>query len=188
VTVRDVRHFAVYADGRLALVIRDEPGTLRSTAGPAPPAGDPGPPGPPGTTDLPPGVHPFIDAEAYDPVSEGRLRELLDGSASFDDYLARLLADGLDIASCRPEEGLAYELPPVTRVYDGDDLAGACWPAPGQFTTLASQPADGELVFEVATATAYREPAAQRILAALRESGGFADLLERLAAAGLRRS
>jgi hypothetical protein len=95
----DVRQFAVYADGRLALVIRDNPGTLRSSAGPAPaPAGDPGPPGPPGTTSLPPGVHPFIDAQAHDPVSEGRLRELLDASSDFDDYLARLVEAGFEVA------------------------------------------------------------------------------------------
>jgi hypothetical protein len=186
-TDRDVRHFAVYTESRLALVVRSEPGTLRSSAGPPPPAGDPGPPGPPGTTDLPPGVHPFIDAEAHDPVSEGRLRELLDASSDFDDYLARLLDAGFDIASYRPEEGPAYELPPATRLHDGDGLAGACWPRPGQFTTLRHQPAGDELVFDAATATAYREDAAPPMLDALRASTTHDELLERLAATGLRR-
>jgi hypothetical protein len=181
-TERDVRHFAVYTEGRLALVVRAEPGTLRSSAGPPPPAGDPGPPGPPGTTDLPPGVHPFIDAEAYDPVSEGRLRELLDASSGFDDYLARLVDAGFDITSVL--HGPEYELGPATRLYD-DGLAGACWPRPGQFTTLTHQPAGDELVFD-ATATAYRESAAPVLLEALRAGGTFEDLLERLAAAGLR--
>jgi hypothetical protein len=184
-TDRDVRHFAVYSEGRLALVLRAEPGTLRSSAGPPPPAGEPGPPGPPGTTDLPPGVHPFVDADAHDPVSEGRLRELLDASSGFDDYLARLVDAGFDIASVH--DGPDYEPGPATRLHDGDGLAGACWPRAGQFTTLAHQPADGELVFECATATAYRETAAPALLDALRSATGFDELLERLAAAGLVR-
>ena len=114
---RAVREFAVYTDGRLALVARDEPGTLGSTAGPPAGAGPPPPPGPPPgpgeplNPEPPPGVHPFIDAQAYDPVSEDRLRRLLDESSGFDDYLERLLGAGFDIASCRPSEGLDYELP-----------------------------------------------------------------------------
>jgi hypothetical protein len=184
-TDRAVRQFAVYTEGRLALVISDGPGTLRSAAGAPPPAGDPGPPGPPGTTDLPPGVHPFIDAEAYDPVSEGRLRELLDASAGFDDYLARLVDAGFDIASCRPDEGYDFELPPVVRLRAGSDLVGAVWPAPGQFTALARQPAEDELGSEIATATAYRSDRAEQILAAVQGAGSFEELLERLRAAGL---
>ena len=182
-TDRDVRHFAVYTEGRLALVVRAEPGTLRSSAGPAPPAGDPGPPGPPGTTDLPPGVHPFIDAEAHDPVSEGRLRELLDASSEFDDYLGRLVEAGFDIASVH--DTIVYEPGPATRLYDGDGIAGACWPRRGQFTSLAHQPAGGELVFDF-TATAYRESVAPALLEALRAGGAFDEFLERLVGSGLR--
>jgi hypothetical protein len=185
VTDREVRHFAIYAGDRLALVVRDNPGTLRSTAGPAPAAGDPGPPGSPRTYRPPPGAHPFIDAQAHDPAAECRLRELLDASSSFDDYLARLLDAGFDIASCRPERGLEYELPGGRRLYDGTELAGACWPTRGQFTTLRRQPAGDELAFDVATATAYRDAAAPRLLEALVASGTFDELLERLAAAGL---
>ena len=184
-TDRGVRHFAIYADDRLALVVRDNPGTLRSTAGRALPAGDPGPPGPPGTGGLPPDAHPFIDAQAYDPAAESGLRELLDASSSFDEYLARLLDAGFDIASCRPERGLDYELPDGRRLYDGTELAGACWPTRGQFTTLLRQPAGDELAFDVATATAYGDAAAPRLLEALVASGTFDELLERLAAAGL---
>ena len=109
---RDVRELAVYVDGRLALVARAEPGTLRSTAGPPP--GVPGPPGPPGPPGADPGpqagLHPFIDAQAHDPVSEGRLRGLLDESSGFDDYLARLLGAGFDIASWNELEP-AYDRP-----------------------------------------------------------------------------
>jgi hypothetical protein len=191
VTDRDVRHFAVYTDGRLALVMRDEPGPLRSTA--APPAGAGGAPPPPGpppgpgeplNPELPPGVHPFIDAHAYDPISEARLRRLLDESSSFDDYLARLVEAGFDIASCRPLEGLDYELPGTVRLTAEAEPAGACWPAPGQFTTLEHQPTDDEQVFEVATATAYRPASGAPLLEALEAAGSFEDLLERLRAAG----
>jgi len=191
---RAVREFAVYTDGRLALVARDEPGTLGSTAGP--PAGAGGPPPPPGpppgpgeplNPEPPPGVHPFIDAQAYDPVSEDRLRRLLDESSSFDDYLERLLGAGFDIASCRPSEGLDYELPGTVRLTAAGELAGACWPVPGQFTTLARQPAEDELGFDVATATAYRAACGAPMLEALQAARSFEDLLERLGAAGLSR-
>jgi hypothetical protein len=190
-TDRDIRHFAVYTDGRLALVVRDEPGPLRSTA--APPAGAGGPPPPPGPppgpgepvdAELPAGVHPFIDAQAYDPVSEDRLRRLLGESSSFDDYLERLVGAGFDIASCRPLEGLDYALPDGVRLTSEAEVAGACWPVPGQFTTLEHQPADGEQVFDVATATAYRPASGGPLLEALRAAGSFEDLLERLRAAG----
>ena len=134
---------------------------------------------------MPQGVHPFIDAQAYDPVSEDRLRRLLLDSSGFDDYLERLIGAGFDIASCRPLEGLDYELPDAVRLSAGDDLAGVCWPAPGQFTTLERQPAEDELGFDVATATAYRSASGPPVLEALQAAGSFADLLERLRAAGL---
>ena len=90
-----MRELLVYRDGRLALRIRDTPGTLRSTASPAP-GPRPAPP-PLGTSTLPPGVHPFIDAQALDAASEGELRALLDESANFDDYVRRLIAAGYDV-------------------------------------------------------------------------------------------
>jgi hypothetical protein len=193
VSDRDVRQFGVYRDGRLALMIRDNPGTLRSTAGPpapgtGPPPPPPGPPPPEGEPFVPPpapGSHPFIDAQAYNPISEDRLRKLLDDSASFDDYLRRLLDAGFDIASVRPDEGYDYELPDGMRLYDDGTLAGACWPAPGQFTTLDHQPAEDELGFDVATATAYRPAWGEPMLQALRGARSFGDLIDRLEASGL---
>lgn len=171
---REVRHFAVYLEGRLVLVVRDNPGTLRSTA-PPPPGGPPPPPPPGAPGDLPPGVHPFIDAQAHDPVTEGRLRSLLDASSGFDDYLARLLGAGFDIAS-----EIAHDLPGGVRLYDGETLAGACWPRRGQFTSLRRQPAEGELVFDAATVTAYDEGWSPRLLEALEaaaDHGALADAL-----------
>ena len=69
----------------------------------------------------------------------------------------------------------------------GGELAGACWPVPGQFTTLARQPAEDELGFDVATATAYRAACGAPMLEALQAARSFEDLLERLGAAGLSR-
>jgi hypothetical protein len=175
VTDRAVREFGVYTEGRLALIVSDEPGTLRSMAAPPPGAGPPLP------------EHPFVDAQAYDAVSEDRLRRLLLESSSFDDYVRRLVGAGFDIASCRPLEGYDYELPGGVRLASGGELAGVCWPAPGQFTTLERQPAEDELGFEVATVTAYRPECGPPMLEALEAAGSFEDLLERLAAAGLTR-
>ena len=95
--VSAVRTFTVHYEGRLVLMVRDTPGTLRSSAPPAP--GAPPPPPPPDAPgDLSPGVHPFNDAQAYDPVTEGRLRALLDRASSFDEYLEALRADGFEVA------------------------------------------------------------------------------------------
>jgi hypothetical protein len=188
VSERGVRELAVYVGGRLALVARAEPGTLRSTAGPPPgQPGPPGPPGPPGGDDpgLPPGLHPFIDAQAHDPVSEGRLRALLDDSSDFDDYLARLLDAGFDIASWQPGDP-AYDLPGGARLQDGDVLVGATWPRRGQYTSLRRQPAEGEMVFDAGTLTAYAEDWAPRMLDALEGAGDHGALLGRLRETGLR--
>jgi hypothetical protein len=107
--VSEVRQVAVYREGRLVLVVRDNPGTLRSSAGPAP-GGAPPPPPPDAVGDLPPGVHPFIDAQAYDPVTEGRLRALLDRSPSFDGYLEALRADGFTTVPVEPGRPVPHDL------------------------------------------------------------------------------
>ena len=83
------RQVEVRRGERLVLTARDTPGTLRSTAAPPPP--------PPVGEPWRPPSHPFIDAQAHDAASESRLRELLDESESFDDYLDRLRGDGFDI-------------------------------------------------------------------------------------------
>ena len=167
------RSFDVYRDGRLALTIRDEPGTLRSTA-PPPPSG--GPPPPPGTPA--PNAHPFLDGQAHDAVSEGELARLLWESDSFDAYLHALLGAGYDIAAA----GSGRELPGVVRLHADGSPAGAIWPVGGRFTSLAGgdQPA-----FEHATATAYAPAAADAILAALSASTTFEALEAALERAGL---
>jgi hypothetical protein len=110
VTEPGVRQLAVYFEGRLVLVVRDNPGTLRSSA-PPPPGGPPPPPPPGAPDDLPPGVHPFIDAQAYDPVTEGRLRALLDRSSSFDGYLDALRAEGFTTVPVEPGQTVSHDLP-----------------------------------------------------------------------------
>lgn len=73
----------VYAeDGHKVLTVTDEPGALLSTALPPPT---------PGWT---PPAHPFVSAQAHDPMHEHRLRQLLDESSSFEDFLVRLEAAG----------------------------------------------------------------------------------------------
>ena len=188
-THRDIRHFVVYLGEVPVLEVRDNPGTLRSSAAPPPEPDEPPPPppGPPGVAaDEPsPGGHPFIDAQAYDPVTEGRLRALLDESSSFDDYLARLLDAGFDIASRQPHEPV-YDLPEGVRLHDGDALVGVVWPRAGQYTSLRRQPAEGELVFDAGTLTAYAEDWAPRLLDALEGAEDHRALLERFRGAGLR--
>ena len=168
------RSFDVYRDGRLVLSVRDEPGTLRSTAPPPPGAGPPPPPGTP-----PPNAHPFLDGQAHDAVSEDELGRLLAEADSFDAYLQALLAAGYDIAA----EGSGRELPGVVRLHDGDRLAGAIWPVGGRFASLAG---GEQRAFEHATATAYETRAADPILAALSASATFEALEAELQRAGLR--
>jgi hypothetical protein len=166
------RSFDVYRDGRLALTVRDEPGTLRSTAPPPPAAGPPPPPGTP-----PPNAHPFVDGQAHDAVSESQLGRLLSESDSFDAYLRALLDAGYEIAA----EGSGRELPPAARLRDD---AGAIWPVGGRFVSLAG---GEQRAFEHAMATAYDPGAAEAILAALSASATFEAFEAELERAGLTR-
>ena len=80
------RTVVVYRDDRKVLTAKDEPGPLMSTALP-----------PPGFT---PPTNPFLSAQAHDPFAEHELRQILDRSSSFDDFLANLSEAGF-----RTEEG-----------------------------------------------------------------------------------
>jgi hypothetical protein len=70
---------------QLALRVTDRPGALVSRMAP--------PPAP----DEPVTVHPFLTATAYLPEVEGELRELLDESASTQEYLDRLRRAGYTV-------------------------------------------------------------------------------------------
>jgi hypothetical protein len=81
----DPKRYLVYRDDRLALEIIAEPGPLVSRSAPPPQPGEG------------PILHPFLSATAYDPENEGALRDVLERSASLDEYLARLREMGFRI-------------------------------------------------------------------------------------------
>lgn len=66
--------------GRLVLKLKNKPGPLLSTA--LLPAG------------RKPPAHPFLSAEALDPMEEDNLRRLLDKSRSFDEFFTHLKNSG----------------------------------------------------------------------------------------------
>ena len=72
--------YEVFKGDRKVCVFRDRPGKLTSTAM------------------LPPGGsfpdHPFLSADAFDPLEEDALRRHLEASNSFDDFAARLRKAG----------------------------------------------------------------------------------------------
>ena len=78
------RRLSVSKAGRIVLDVLDEPGPLTSTAL-APPGFEPP-------------QHPFVTASARDPEAEHELREILDASASTDDFIERLRAAGYEVA------------------------------------------------------------------------------------------
>ena len=72
------------SQGRKVLWIKDEPGPLLSTAL--------APPGP-----RPP-LHPFLTGHAFYAPEEGRLREILDGSKSFREFVENLRKAGYTLS------------------------------------------------------------------------------------------
>jgi hypothetical protein len=84
-----VRTVEVMLEGRLVLTARNQPGPLRSTALPPSP-------------DWKPPQHPFLTAQAHDANSESRLKNILDQSKDFDDYLRRLSKDGFHVKELNP--------------------------------------------------------------------------------------
>ena len=78
-----VRQWRVFAGDVEILEVRDEPGSLRSTA-----------PLPPGAT---PPAHPFLSATALDASHEDQLRALLDGAKTTDDFIAALERAGFRV-------------------------------------------------------------------------------------------
>ncbi|HEY8736695.1 MAG TPA: hypothetical protein VIO62_06595 [Candidatus Dormibacteraeota bacterium] len=77
------RRYTVYADDdKKVLEVSDQPGPLVSVSAPPPRPGQA------------PATHPFLSASAYDPFTEGTLRQILLKSTSFDDFLAKLREAG----------------------------------------------------------------------------------------------
>lgn len=74
----------VFKNGRRVLKLKNEPGPLLSTAL-----------APPGHK---PPTHPFLSAEALDPLEEDNLRGLLDKSRGFDEFVANLKQNGYTLS------------------------------------------------------------------------------------------
>ncbi|MFH1725030.1 MAG: Nif11-like leader peptide family natural product precursor [Elusimicrobiota bacterium] len=71
--------------GTRVLWMKDEPGRLLSTALPPPGAKSPS--------------HPFLTAQAFVPGEENRLRELLERSKDFDEYVVLLRENGYTVTA-----------------------------------------------------------------------------------------
>ena len=81
------RRFTVYTEGdKKVLEVSDQPGPLVSVSAPPPRPGEA------------PAVHPFLSASAYDPFTEGALRNILLKSSSLDDFLKRLRDAGYRVS------------------------------------------------------------------------------------------
>ncbi|MDQ6711495.1 MAG: hypothetical protein M3Z11_13215 [Candidatus Dormibacteraeota bacterium] len=73
------RRFTVYTESdKKVLEVSDQPGPLVSVSAPPPRPGQA------------PATHPFLSASAYDPFTDGALRNILLKSSSFDDFLEKL--------------------------------------------------------------------------------------------------
>ena len=78
----------VHLDDTLVLEVTDRPGVLLSTAAP-PPEGAPD--------------HPFVDARAFDPFTEGTLAGILGESSNYQDFLDRLTEAGFRVEPVSPD-------------------------------------------------------------------------------------
>lgn len=165
---RDVRAYHVFKGYDPVLGLESRPGLLTSMGA------------------LPEGVtspaHPFIDGVSLSPLFEHALRGLLLKSDNFDDFTARLVVAGYDLAA--NDGAFPFHLPPPRRVRHADAEGGApvaaLWPSEGQLATLAWQPAHGEGVFAHATATAYEAGVYDALHVALRATDDFDSLVQRL--------
>jgi hypothetical protein len=162
VTVRTV---GVYRGRRLVLTVEDRPGLLLSTASP-PPDGAP--------------EHPFVNARALDPYSEGELGAALEAADSYDGFLANLIAGGFDVAARTDDE-----IADAHRIVDGDLVLGCVWDAPGPVATLGEPPESGWPTSAHVTLTAYVPDRAERILHLARDADGVAGFLQGIWADGL---
>lgn len=164
---RASRSFAVYKSQKLVLDMSETQGRLYSTASP-PPEGAP--------------VHPFLNARAYDPFTEGTLGEMVRSAPNFDVYIKQLIEADFDIASST--QGMKLALTEPHRLKNGDTVIGAMWSTGGQFTTLKHQPKPASQMFEHATLTMYDEEIAKELLKTLQSTSTFVELKDKIAEMG----
>lgn len=160
IPTRDVRHFAVYKNTKLVLLVEDKPGILSSTAF------NPGPPK----------EHPFVNAQALRAEYEHKLGSILAGSKSFDEFLLNLVKNNYDIRSY-DRRGLIPELNNGYRISDGAGPVAAAWEHGGQFTTLSQQPELEHLNFEHASLTVYDSDKAGLLFELLETADTFEEFL-----------
>lgn len=139
---REIRHFAVYKQTRLVLLVEDKPGVLISSASPAPSG---------------PMQHPFVNAQAMDSRYENEMGNLLKQSNSFDEFIGLLVKHEYDIRSFDYLD-LPKTLTEGYRIFEKEKLLAVIWNHQGQFSTLTEQPKKDYLIFDRATLTVY-EPA-----------------------------
>lgn len=163
---RDVRGFFVFSGGRAVMEIEDRSGNLISMAAPSGPLA----------------THPWLHAISRDPTHEHRLRGMVAESADFDDFCGRLVAGGYDLLN-NASELFDIESGPH-RVSRAGAVVGALFSGAGQFSTLAWQPEDGQLVFGQAVLTVYDREQAVTLFEALDAGGTYDEIAARITRAG----
>jgi hypothetical protein len=160
-----MRSFGIYRGRWLVLMVEDRPGLLLSNAAP-PPEGAPG--------------HPFVSLRSTDPFAWSQLEPILDAATSFDDFLARLISQGFDVAA-RTD----FQVADAQRIVDGDQVLGCVWDSPGPIATLEQPPAAGWTESPFVTLTAYPSPRSQQLLELARAAEGVEGFLRSIWAEGL---
>lgn len=168
VQTRPVRHVAIYHHQQLVLKAADKPGVLASTAHPTPQS-------------LP--KQGYLDAQATWAPAENALGALVHSHERFDDLVAALIAAGYDLLSI--DDGELQRLLPGFRIWQGDACIGAVWNRPGQFMTLAEQPAVGQLQSDVATMTIYDAAQLESLYRAFATANDFEGLLAVIRSLGM---
>jgi len=158
---RKIRRFALYKNGILGLLVTDQSGPLISTAGPAP-EGYP--------------MHPFLSGQARYTMFEDEIRNALESSQSFDEFIEKLLQKNYDAISI-DQTPMPDRIETAYRIYKGKELKGFIWNGNGQSSTLHQQPEEGQFVFNFAAITLYDESAKILLTKSLPNASSFDKLI-----------
>lgn len=127
--------------------------------------------------------HPWLDGVSFDAANEHPLRLVMLASRDFDDFLARLVAAGYDLAA---DSGAGRRvLPTPQHLFSGTRAVAALWPTSGQLSSLGFQPEGEASTFAHALATAYAPEVMPHLQRALAATTSFEALLAALADSGL---
>jgi hypothetical protein len=165
---REMRAFEIYSGSELVLKIEDKAGRLISMASPP-------------VTGFP--EHAFVNGQSFSAIHEGTLKEILDASSSFDEYLTKLISKNYNI---RSHFGvLSLERKWSMRILSADKICGALWPGEGQISGLKNQPKENQLHKNVSL-TIYEEDCLDLILKQISSTSTLEDITERLTNAGFK--